>query len=59
MKASIITVNNIDENSFKQVKVITILIPEETIQDLKVQGKIDNEIIEIQEEIKKIIKGNK
>lgn len=59
MNVTIITGNGIDENSFKRVKVITILIPEEKIQDLKVQGKIDNEIIEIQEEIKKIIKGNK
>lgn len=54
---AIITSNGIDENSFKSVKVITIIIDEEKIQDLRVLGKIDNEIIEVQEEINKIIKG--
>lgn len=54
---SIIRSSGLDNDTFKRLKVIIITIDEEKIQDLKVIGKIDNEIIEIQEEIKKIIKG--
>ncbi len=54
---SIISSSGLVNDTFKRVKIITIIIDEEKIQDLKVTGEISKEIIEIQEEIKKIIKG--
>jgi ribonuclease HIII len=53
---SIITSDGFDESAFSPVKVVTLTISKEKLQDLKVTGEIDSEILEIQEQIKKIIK---
>ena len=49
----------IDESTFKPLKIITLKVDLENLEHLKItEGvDIDSEILEIQEQIKQIIKG--
>ena len=49
----------IDKNTFKPLKIITLKVDLEDLEYLKITegADIDSEILEIQEQIKQIIKG--